>query len=411
MIWEVPTSIALPVYVLAVAAGIILIIKLSKDKTKKISYLRMFIQIAAVVAVFMGLILGPFNQLTWLPLGPSPRDRLFAAPLLGYQLPDGIPFPILACYYPNGRTVTCVIWQLQANIFPFWNYPRGYEVLYSTTGLERIGILVGVLVTMSVFLGRSMCGWLCPFGLYQDALTRLRKALHLKHLSVSDSTSKKLSQARYVIIAIILILSVIFGSYYIFGVQIVPGTRAGGPQGAEAGIVSFINEPYCLICPMRPLCCLVQSGIGSINYSYISQITYGPLWVLGSYVTSINLAILVVVTLLAFVYRRVWCRICPVGALTAFFSTHTPFNKIALMRLEKNQHKCTRCGVCRRACPTQAKKMYDAKGGDVTESKCTLCARCVELCPYEDALKLTFAGKTLAKSRNWLQDGRYGAAD
>jgi Fe-S-cluster-containing hydrogenase component 2 len=44
--------------------------------------------------------------------------------------------------------------------------------------------------------------------------------------------------------------------------------------------------------------------------------------------------------------------------------------------------------------------MYNKKGGDVTESKCILCARCVEICPYDDALKITFAGKTIAASKN-----------
>jgi formate hydrogenlyase subunit 6/NADH:ubiquinone oxidoreductase subunit I len=47
--------------------------------------------------------------------------------------------------------------------------------------------------------------------------------------------------------------------------------------------------------------------------------------------------------------------------------------------------------------------MYEKKGGDVTESRCILCARCVEMCPYEDALSLKFAGKTVMKSRNWLE--------
>jgi formate hydrogenlyase subunit 6/NADH:ubiquinone oxidoreductase subunit I len=50
--------------------------------------------------------------------------------------------------------------------------------------------------------------------------------------------------------------------------------------------------------------------------------------------------------------------------------------------------------------------MYAQKGGDVTESRCMLCARCVEICPYEGALKLTFAGKTLMTSRNWLQENK-----
>ena len=62
---------------------------------------------------------------------------------------------------------------------------------------------------------------------------------------------------------------------------------------------------------------------------------------------------------------------------------------------------CTKCGVCKRVCPTQATQMYEKKGGDVTESRCMLCARCVEMCPYEDALSLKFAGKTVMKSRNW----------
>jgi ferredoxin-type protein NapH len=396
--------VVLPLYFLIVAIGIVAILKLSKNKTRKVTTLRLFIQIAAIFAIFMGLILGPFNQPLWAPLGPSPRDRLLGTNLLGTQMPDGIPVPILACYYPNGRTVTCPLWQLQAYIFPFWNYPRGYEVFYTTSGLEKIGIVIGAMVGMSLVLGRAFCGWLCPFGLYQDLLTRVRKSARLRHLTFSAKTNTKLGQSRYVIIAVFLILSVIFGSYAIFGTQIVPGTKAGGPEGTEAGIVSNINEPFCLVCPMRPLCLFVESGVGSMYYSYISQITYGPFWITGGYITSINLAIFIAVTILALAYRRFWCRICPLGALTGLFSTFTPFKQLALTKLEKDEEKCTKCGVCKRVCPTQATDVYEKKGGDVTESRCMLCARCVEMCPYEDTLKMTFAGKTLVKSRNWLQE-------
>ena len=107
---------------------IFLILKFTKDKTKKVSNLRFFIQIVAVVAVFMGLIIGPFGLPQWLPLGISPRDRLIGADFFGSQFPDGLSVPILACYYPNGRTVTCPIWQIQAYIFPHWDIGRGYEV-------------------------------------------------------------------------------------------------------------------------------------------------------------------------------------------------------------------------------------------------------------------------------------------
>ncbi len=358
----------------------------------------------------MGLILGPFNQPLYLPLGPSPRDNLIGANLLGNQFPDGISFPVLACYYPNGRTVTCPIWQLQAYIFPFWNYPRGYEVFYSTSGLEKIGIVIGSVAASAILLGRSFCGWLCPFGLYQDVLTRIRKATRFKHFRFSAKTNTALSQSRYIIIAVFLILSVIFASYSIFGTELIPGTRQGGPEGTESGIVSNINEPFCLVCPMRPLCILLEMAAGSMKWSYIQHIIYGPAWITGFYITSINLIVLLAVTLAAFAFRRFWCRICPMGALTGLFSSFTPFKQIALTKLEKNQEKCTRCGVCKRVCPTEATDVFDKKGGDVTESRCILCARCVEICPYEDALSIKFAGKTVMRSRNWLEQQKTATA-
>ncbi len=409
MVTENSPYIVVPLFALIVAVGIILILKLSKDKTRKISTLRLFIQIAAVFAVFMGLLIGPFNVEIFAPLGPSPRDNLLGADILGNQFPDGISVPFLACYYPNGRTVTCAIWQLQAYIFPFWDYPRGYQVNYSTSGPEKLAIVLGSLIVACVVLGRSFCGWLCPFGLYQDLLTRVRKATRLRHLSVSDKTNKKLIQSSFVIIAVLLLLSVIFGSYAIFGTEIVPGTIPGGPEGTEAGIVSNINEPFCLICPARPLCIAVECAIGAMDWSYVSQIVYGPFWISGFYLTSINVAVLIIVTILALAYRRAWCRICPMGGLGALFSAYRPFRYIALTKLEKNEKKCTKCGVCKRVCPTQATDMYEKKGGDVTESRCILCARCVEICPYGDALKITFAGKTLVKSRNWLEKGNSSA--
>jgi ferredoxin len=67
------------------------------------------------------------------------------------------------------------------------------------------------------------------------------------------------------------------------------------------------------------------------------------------------------------------------------------------------EEKCTKCGICKRVCPTQVTEVYDKKGGDVTTSNCIMCLRCVEMCPYEDALRLKAAGKTVVKSRDWLK--------
>ena len=400
---EYSPYIVVPIYVILFALGIFLVLKLARNKTRKVSTLRLFVQIAIIFAMFMGLIIGPFNQPLFLPLGPSPRDNLLGANLLGNQFPDGISFPVLACYYPNGRTVTCPLWQLQAYVFPFWSLTRGYQVVYSTSGLEKLGIVLALVALAGAILGRFFCGWLCPLGLYQDVLSRVRKSLRIRHWQFSDDTSKKLSQSRYIIIAGFMILSVIFASYSIAGTELIPGTRPGGPEGTEAGITGYVNEPFCLVCPARPLCIAIEAALGEMKLSYITQIAYGPFWIEGFYLTSLNVIILLIVTILSIVYRRFWCRICPLGALTALFSSFTPFKQIALTKLVKNKEKCTSCGVCKRVCPTQATDVYERKGGDVTESRCILCARCVELCPYEDALELKFAGKTMMKSRNWLE--------
>jgi polyferredoxin len=386
-----------------VVFGIFSIIRLTKDKTKKISNLRIFIQIVAVMAIFMGLLTGPFGVQRYLPLGISPRDRLVGSNFFGNQFPDGFSVPVLACYYPNGRTMTCPIWQIQAYIFPFWDTGLGYDVFYSTSGLEKLAIVFGLVIGMSIILGRFFCGWFCPFGLYMDAISRIRKALRIRHLSFSEKTNKALGQFRFVIIATFLILSIIFSSYAIFGTELIPGTIPGGPFGTEAGIVGYINEPFCLICPMRPLSLLIEAFLGLMNFSYISQIIYSPFLIAGHYLTSINVTILILVTLLSFGYRRFWCRICPMGGLVDLFSTHKPFKQIALTRLKKNEIKCGKCGICKRVCPTQVTEVFDMKGGDVTVSGCMLCLRCVEMCPERDALHVKFAGKTVFKSRNWLE--------
>ena len=401
MVWENDPNLVLLGYGIVLVAGIFLVLKISKNK--KISNLRLIIQMAAVTAIFFGLLIGPFNTPRYSPLGIAPRDRLIGTELLGTQLPDGIPFPVLACYIPHGRTITCPIWEIQAYIFPFWDTGVGYDVFYSTSGLEKLVIVFALLIGMSIVFGRTFCGWLCPFGLYQDLITKLRNVFKIPHRNFSERTNRALLQTRFIIIAVLLVLSFIFGSYAILGTELIPGTIPGGPFGTEAGIVGFINQPYCLICPMRPLSILIQIASGYLNYSYVSQIAYGPLYIGGHYLTSINVPIFVIVSVLAFSYRRFWCRLCVLGGLIDLFSTHRPFNKVALTRLIKNETKCTKCGICKRVCPAQVIEVYDKRGGDVTTSGCTLCFRCVEMCPEKDALKAQIANKTICKSKNWLK--------
>jgi ferredoxin-type protein NapH len=382
-----------------VLAGILAILIWLRDKTERVSALRLFIQIAAVSLIFLGLIIGPFglqNQ----PLGNAPRNVLVGTNIFGVRFPDGISVPVLACWYPSGRTVTCPIWQLQTYIFPFWNIGLGWGVYYTTFGIERLAFVFGLVIVMSLVLGRFFCGWICPFGLYMDLMIRVRKIFRKPHLNFSEKMNTGLRQLRYVIIAAFLVLSVIFGSQAIAGLQLIPSTQTGGY------VTNYFNAPFCLVCPMRPLCVLVESAVGFMNASYVFSQTTGILKEAGYYVTSLNLIVLVLITVGALSFRRFWCRICPLGGLTALFSTFAPFKRIALTRLHKIEEKCTKCGVCKRVCPTQVTEVYDEKGGDVTVSGCMLCFRCVEMCPYDGTLKVKIAGKTIFKSRDWLEPSK-----
>lgn len=369
----------------------------TRNKTRKISSFRMFIQISLILVLFVGVFYDHSN----FPVPAAqlaPHEFLIGTNALGVQMPDGLPAPWFGCYYPCGKTVTCVLWELQTYIYPFWNAGRGWGVNYDVSGITRLAVVFAVVIVLSILLGRVFCGWVCPFGLYVDVVTRLRKALRIKHRSLSDKTNEAIHQLKFVLLAVIVLLCFVFGAQTITGTQLVPGTQKDG------FIYTYFSAPFCQVCPMKPLCIFIETGVGLMKPQWITEQTTGQFYQLGYYITSINVLSLILVTLAAFFFRRSWCRICPLGGLIAIFNRYPPFKWISGVRLEKSEEKCAKCGVCKRVCPTQVKEVYENRGGDVTTSKCILCLRCVEMCPYEDCLKFKVAGKTVCKSRNWLDN-------
>ncbi len=392
------TPYVVPVAVVSIGIGVtaVALAVVKKDKTRKISSLRLLVQIVFVFILFAGI----FPNLMRLPEVPSAEiaqhEFLIGTDPLYGPLPDGLPIPTFGCYYPCGRTVTCALWQIQVYIYPFWNSGHGWAVDYATSGLVRLAIVFGVVILASVLLGRVFCGWICPFGLYLDLITRFRKAVKIKHWKFSDQFNEKFHQLSYVILALILILCVLFASQAIAGTQLVPETQNGG------FVYTYFSAPFCQVCPMKPLCMLTETSVGVLKPEWTFGTTTGQFYQLGYYVTSLNVAVLAIVTVAAFFFRRSWCRICPLGGLIALFNRFPPFKWVSAVRLDKTGEKCSKCGVCKRVCPTQVTEVYEGKSGDVATSQCLLCLRCVEMCPEEGCLKFKFAGKTVCKSRNWL---------
>jgi hypothetical protein len=233
---------------ITVSIGVVAVTTGRKNKTRKISSLRLFVQIGAIFLIFTGI----FVDHQFLPLPAeqiAPHEFLVTTNVLGVSMPDGPPLPILGCYYPCERTVTCPLWQVQTYIYPFWDTGRGWGVNYEASGLTRLAVVLGIVIVLSIILGRFWCGWICPFGLYVDVITRIRKALGIKYRTFSDSFNVKFHQLSYVILALLIILSVIFASQAIAGAQLVPGTEKGG------FINTYFSAPFCQVCPMSHYAC------------------------------------------------------------------------------------------------------------------------------------------------------------
>jgi polyferredoxin len=258
-------------------------------------------------------------------------------------------------------------------------------------------IMLIVILVMPIVLGRFFCGWICPFGLYMDLITVVRKASKIRHRDLPDRLNKFLHNLRYVLLLIFLFLPVVL-------ILIDP------PESWALGVIlaQVLGGPFkplnILLGPVIPLIVpwkgpLVISDL-NFSYPYVQDIINYSSGIF----TSIYPLIFVALTVVgSFAIRRVWCRFCPTGSSLAVVNRFKGFRWAPSLHLDKDEEKCTKCGICKRVCSVQVTDVYEQKGGKINTSMCMLCLRCVEMCPYEDCLKVKMAGKTVFKSRNWLK--------
>jgi len=255
-------------------------------------------------------------------------------------------------------------------------------------------LLAIIIFVLPVFFGRFFCGWLCPFGLYQDFISLVRKIFRVRYVNLPERANRYLHKLKYIIAASMLTLPFFFGAL--------------DPQVWSAFLL--FQTPFkpliiVFLGPLEPLLIPWTGGVGfdgySLSYPYIRGITS---YFAASIFTTIAVFLLIGLTISASVgVRRFWCRFCPTGVSITALNRFSALKRIPLLRVNKDEEKCTKCGICKRVCPVQVTDVYEQKGGDIGTSMCTLCLRCVEMCPYEGCLKMKAGGKTVIKSRNWLE--------
>lgn len=228
----------------------------------------------------------------------------------------GICVPGLNCYSCPGAIGSCPLGTLQNSL--------------SAMDRKLPFYILGVLLLLGVTLGRTVCGFLCPFGLIQELLYKIPGPKVRK-----GKVTKALSKLKYVILVVfVVILPVVYK------------------------MVEGIPVPaFCkFICPAGTL----EGGIPLVLLDENLTSLAGALF---TWKTSL-LAVIVVSAV--FIYRS-FCRfLCPLGAIYSFFSP------VSLLGVEVEQETCTQCGRCVKSCKMDIKRVGDRE--------CIQCGECMKEC-------------------------------
>ena len=218
--------------------------------------------------------------------------------------------------------------------------------------------ITGFLILLGVLLGRFICGFMCPFGWFQELLHKI---------PTKKLTTKKLKGLTFIKYAVLLIMVVLLPALVVNDVGMGDPffCKYLCPQGVLEGAI-----PQAAVDPG------IRDALGSL-FS----------WKLG---------ILIAVVVLSVLFYRPFCKwLCPLGALYALL------NKVSLLGMKVDKNKCVSCGKCAKACKMDV---------DVTKSpdhtECIRCGMCVRACPTQ-AVKYRYGfckekenGCTVKKAEN-----------
>ena len=237
--------------------------------------------------------------------------------------------PGLNCYSCPGAIASCPIGSLQAVLgskeFKFSFY------------------IIGFLMMIGAFMGRFVCGWLCPFGLVQDLLYKVPKIKKIKNVP----GDKYLRYIKYVILVVFVIILPLAITNY---------TGYGSPWFCK------------LICPSGTL----LAGIPLVSMNESLQKIIGPLFFW-------KVTILIFIVVLSIKIYRPFCKyLCPLGA------AYGVFNKFSIYRYEIDVDKCVKCDICHKKCD-----MNIVVHENPNSAECIRCGKCRKVCP-KNAIKTTF---------------------
>ena len=223
--------------------------------------------------------------------------------------------PGLNCYSCPGAVGACPIGSLQGFLSGLkFRFP--YYVL-------------GFLIFFGALLGRAVCGFLCPFGFFQELLHKIPFPIKKN----SFAGDRQLRWVKYaVLLLMVVILPLCFALTPFFCKYLCPA-------GTLSGILLAVRDG------------MLRAQLGGIF-----------LWKI------LVLAAVIVGCLIVF---RPFCKyLCPLGAVYGFF------NRIALYRMDLDTGKCVACGKCKKVCQMGVDPVKECNSAE-----CIRCGDCVRACP------------------------------
>ena len=245
--------------------------------------------------------------------------------------------PGLNCYSCPAATGACPIGAFQAVVgsskFKFTYYITGFFIL------------------LGVLLGRFICGFLCPFGWFQDLLHKIPGK------KLSTAKLKPLRYLKYVILVVFVILLPAFVTNSL-GMGDPFFCKYICPQGVLEGAI--------------PLA-LANSGIrAALGHLFTFKFT-----------------ILALFIILSILFYRPFCKwICPLGAI------YSLFNKVSFLKIQVDHKKCVGCQKCSRVC-----KMDVNVVDTPNHPECIRCGECMKACP-PDAICYHYGFSTKKQAEN-----------
>lgn len=218
----------------------------------------------------------------------------------------------------------------------------------------NVGVIIALLALTLIF-GRIYCSIICPLGILQDLLARLRPR---KNKKVGRySYSPEVRWLRYPVLAAFIVAIIAgIGSF----------VALLAPYSSFGRIVTNL---------FRPLYELANNGLAAIAEHFQSYAFYSTeVWVRSMPTFIIAVATLVVLAVLAWVGGRTYCNtICPVGTVLGFFS------RFSLLKINFDKEKCRNCSACSKACKASC---IDYKNHKVDYSRCVVCGDCLKSCKF-----------------------------